>query len=131
MLGSSSEADDGVREAWLRLNRSDTSGVENLAGDTLLAVLDPEAVLRADQAAVRLGVSAEVLGSAAVAGTFARRAQAARLALVDGLAGLVWASGGRPRVVIGFTVTDGKIVGIDLIADPDRLSNLDLVILED
>jgi RNA polymerase sigma-70 factor (ECF subfamily) len=50
---------------------------------------------------------------------------------VDGAAGLVWSQGGRPRVVFGFTIGDGQIVGIDLIADPDVLDRLDVVRLED
>jgi hypothetical protein len=57
------------------------------------------------------------------------RARAARPALVDGAAGAVWAPHGRPRVVFGFTVRDGKIVQIDILADPERLRRLDLVVL--
>jgi len=89
--------------------------------DALLAVLDPDVVLRADGAAVNMGASAEVRGAAAVADTFSKRAQAARPALVNGAAGLVWAPGGQPRVAFGFTIARGKIVGIDLIADPEHL----------
>ena len=99
--------------------------------DALLAVLDPDVVLRADHAAVQVGASKEVRGAAAVAATFSRRARAARPALVNGAVGLVWAPGGRPRVVFGFTIRRGKIVEIDLIADPDRLRQLDLAILGD
>ena len=99
--------------------------------NALLAVLDPDVVLRADHAAVQVGASKEVRGAAAVAATFSRRARAARPALVNGAVGLVWAPGGRPRVVFGFTITRGKIVEIDLIADPDRLRQLDLAILGD
>ncbi len=54
----------------------------------------------------------------------------ARPALVNGAAGAVWAPGGRPRVVFGFKVTGGKIVEIDLIADPPRLRQLDLDVLD-
>jgi hypothetical protein len=61
-----------------------------------------------------------------VAETFSRRAQAAQPAIVNGAAGLVWAPGGRPRVVFGFTITRGRIVEIDMLADPERLSQLDL-----
>jgi hypothetical protein len=43
----------------------------------------------------------------------------------------VWAPDGRPRVVFGFTITRGKIIGIDLVADPERLRQLDLAILND
>jgi RNA polymerase sigma factor (sigma-70 family) len=99
--------------------------------DALLAVLDPDVVLRADLAAVRMGVSGEVRGAAAVAGTFAGRARAARPALVDGVPAAVWAPGGRPRVVLGFTITGGRIVGIDILADPERLRQLDLAVLDD
>jgi RNA polymerase sigma-70 factor (ECF subfamily) len=98
--------------------------------EALLAALDPDVVLRADSAAVRLGAASEVRGAAAVAGTFAGRAKEARLALINGAAGLVWAAGGRPRVVFGFTITDGRIVAIDVVADPERLSRLDLAILD-
>jgi len=97
--------------------------------DALLAVLDPDVVLRADPAAARMGASAEVRGARAVADTFKGRAQAARLALVNGAAGLVLSAGGRPRVVFQFTATRGKIVAIDLVADPARLSQLDLAVL--
>ena len=51
--------------------------------------------------------------------------------LVNGAVGLVWAPGGRPRVVFGLTMTRAKIVAIDLIADPERLGQLDLAVLND
>ncbi|MFN2534873.1 MAG: RNA polymerase subunit sigma-70, partial [Pseudonocardiaceae bacterium] len=73
----------------------------------------------------------EVRGAAAVAGTFWGRAQAADLALVNGSAGAVWAPGGRPRVVLSFAVTGGKIVAIHLLADSERLAQLSLDILKD
>jgi len=98
--------------------------------DALLAMLDPDVVLRSDRAAVLAGASREVRGALAVAETFSGRARAAQPALVNGAAGLVWAPGGQPRVVFGFTIVHGKIVGIDLIADPDRLGRLDLELLE-
>jgi len=94
----------------------------------LLAVLDPEVVLRADSAAARMGASTEVRGAEAVAATFAGRARVAQPALVNGAAGAVWAPGGRPRVVFGFTITDGKIVAIDLVADPEGLEQLEVEI---
>jgi len=98
--------------------------------EALLAVLDPDVVLRADGAAVRAGASSEVRGAAAVAGTFSGRARAAQPAIVNGAVGLVWAPHGEPRVAFGFTIVGGKIVAIDLVADPGRLGELDLVILE-
>jgi len=98
--------------------------------DALLALLDPDVVLRADRAAVRTGASREVRGAAAVAGTFSGRARAAQQAIVNGAVGLVWAPNGRPRVAFGFTIVGGKIVEIDLVADPERLGQLDLAILK-
>jgi RNA polymerase sigma-70 factor (ECF subfamily) len=93
--------------------------------DALLAVLDPDVVLRADRAAVDAGAS-EVRGAPAVADTFLGRARFAKPALVNGAVGAVWAPHGRPRVVFGFKITLGKIVEIDILADPARLSQLDL-----
>jgi len=95
----------------------------------LIALLDPDVVLRADPAAMQIGASTEVRGAAAVAETFAGRARAAQPARIDGEPGLVWSQGGRPRVVFAFTITDGKIVAIDLLADPDRLARMDLRIV--
>ncbi len=99
--------------------------------DSLLTLLDPDVVLRADHAAEQLGASREVRGAPAVAGTFSGRARVAQLALVNGAAGAVLASGGRPRVVFGFTLTRGKIVEIHLVAELARLAELDLVVLDD
>ena len=97
----------------------------------LLALLDPDVVLRADGAAAQMGAAREVRGAAAVAGTFAGRARAAQPALVNGAPGAVWAMGGRPRMVFDFTITDGKIVQIDMLASAERLAALDLTILDD
>jgi hypothetical protein len=65
----------------------------------------------------------------AVVSTFSGRAHAARLALIDGAAGLVWAPDGQVRVAFAFEVVDGKIVAIDLIADAERLRTLDVALL--
>jgi RNA polymerase sigma-70 factor (ECF subfamily) len=99
--------------------------------DALLALLDPDVVLRADRAAVNAGASREVRGATAVAGTFSGRARFAQPTLIDGAVGAVWAPGGRPRIVFGFTITRGKIVEIHLVADAERLRQLDLVVLND
>jgi RNA polymerase sigma factor (sigma-70 family) len=93
----------------------------------LLAVLDPDVVVRSDAGPRRPG--AVVRGAAAVAEQavgFARFAQAARPALVNGAAGLVAAAGGRPISVLAFTVAGGRIVEIDILTDPERLRRLDL-----
>jgi len=95
--------------------------------EALLAVLDPDIVLRADAATARTGDSGEVRGALAVAGTFSGRAAAARLALIDGVPGMMWAQGGQIRVVFDFTIVGGKIVAIEMIADPERLAQLDVV----
>ncbi len=97
--------------------------------DALVGVLDPDVVLRAEQA----GSSTEVRGARAVASSalgFAWLASHARLALVNGAAGLVAAPRGRPASVLGFTVAGGKIAEIDILADPRRLRRLDLAVLD-
>ena len=88
----------------------------------LLELLDPEAVVLADAAAVIAGAEAEVRGAAAVAATFVGRAKAARLALLDGEPGLIWTHRGEVRMAFAFTVVDGQVAGIELIADPGRLA---------
>ena len=97
--------------------------------EALVALLDPDVVLRADPAAAQAGAAGELRGAQAVAGTFSGRARFARPALVDGAAGAVWAPGGQPRVVFGFTIAGGRIVEIEVLADPERLRQLDLEIL--
>jgi RNA polymerase sigma factor (sigma-70 family) len=100
--------------------------------DALLAVLDPDVTLRADSGAVPAGASREVRGAAAVAKRAAKgRARAARPALVNGEMGVVVAPRGRLLMVLGFTISGGKIVEIDAIADPERLRQLDLAVLDD
>ena len=102
------------------------------AGDfqALLSMLDPDVVLRSDPFAAKLGATAQALGADAVARTVSGRAHAARLALLDGLAGAIWSQNGKPRVAFVFTVVDGKITAIELRADPARLAGLDVVVLE-
>jgi RNA polymerase sigma-70 factor (ECF subfamily) len=95
----------------------------------LLALLDPEVVMRSDAAAVRMGAQAEVRGAKAVAEQFAGRAKVARPALVDGAVGLVWAPGGQTRVYFAIAVVRGKIAGIELVADPERLGRLHVSLL--
>jgi RNA polymerase sigma factor (sigma-70 family) len=101
--------------------------------EALVAVLDPDVVLRADYGAGR--GSTQVRGARQVAAgamRFARLAALARPVLVNGAAGIVVAREGRPpRGVAGFTVSHGKIVEIDLLVDPERLRALDLTGLDD
>jgi RNA polymerase sigma factor (sigma-70 family) len=98
--------------------------------NALLAVLDPDVVVRADSAAIKLGAAAEIRGAAAVAERFVTRARAAQPAIVGGAPGVVWAPGGTPRVAFNFTVADGRIAGIDLIGDPEHIRQLDVVIID-
>jgi RNA polymerase sigma-70 factor, ECF subfamily len=98
--------------------------------DGLLAVLDPNVVLRPDADAVRLGSFAETRGAAAVAELMRGGAQAARLALVGGMPGIAWTPGGRIRGAIAFDIIDGRIVEIDVIANADHLEQLDVVLLD-
>ena len=104
----------------------------------LLAVLDPEVVLRADSAAVQAAVSSgaaplasEIRGASAVGKTFTGRARAAQPWLVSGAVGLVLAPGGVPRVAFRFATARGRITQIDVIADPEHIRQLDLSVLTD
>ena len=116
-----------VVEAFFRASR---------AGDfqALLAVLDPDVALRCDETALRMGVRSgwlrsEISGARAVAEQFNGQAQAAELALIDGMAGAVWANAnGAPIVAFEFTVRNGKVAEIALTADPGRLSRLEVEI---
>jgi RNA polymerase sigma factor (sigma-70 family) len=100
--------------------------------DALVAVLDPDVVLRADSGAVPVGLPREEHGAPAVAKRALKgRARAARPALVNGAVGVVVAPRGQLLLVLGFTITGGKIVEIDVIADPARLRQLDLAVLDD
>jgi RNA polymerase sigma factor (sigma-70 family) len=94
--------------------------------EALLAILDPDIVLRSDAVTIPGGTS-EVRGAAAVAGTFSGRALAARPALIDGLPGVMWAQGGKVRVVFDFTIVRDTIMSIEMIADPEHLAQLDVV----
>jgi RNA polymerase sigma factor (sigma-70 family) len=100
----------------------------------LLGLLDPDVMVRADAGAVPLGAPRVVRGAAAVAEqalSFARRrGQFAQAALVNGAAGMIVAPHGRLVAVMGFTVRRGKIVEIEVVADPERLRRLDLVVLD-
>ncbi len=98
--------------------------------EALLAVLDPDVVVRADDAAVRLGTLREMRGADAVAKTFMGRARNARSALVDGAVGAVVAPRGRLLLVLGITIANGRIVEINTVADPDQLGQVELSVLD-
>ena len=100
--------------------------------DALVAVLDPDVVLRADGGLT--GLSQHVQGAETVAGQallWSRVDLTMRRALVNGAAGVVTIRDGRPFSVGAFTVKNGKIVEIDFLADPERVARLDLNVLDD
>ena len=98
--------------------------------EALLTLLDPDAVLRADEVAVHAGATGVVRGAAAVAATLSGRARAAQPALVDGTPGLVWAPGGRPKAVFDFTIAGSRVMAIDLMMDPARIAQLSVEIAD-
>ena len=95
----------------------------------LLAVLDPDVVFRADQAAQRLGSLPEIRGAAAVAETFKGRAQAARPALVDGALGVAVVLGGEMRIVLRLTISGERISAVDAVADAEAIGTFDVEVL--
>jgi RNA polymerase sigma factor (sigma-70 family) len=95
----------------------------------LLAVLDPDVVLRTDRTAQRLGDVAELRGAETVAANFKGKAQAARPALVDGALGVVVAPQGHLLLVLNLTFAGDRIAAIEVVADRDRLGALDLFTL--
>ena len=98
--------------------------------EALVAVLDPDVVLRQDLGG---GRTKEMRGAEAVAGQaklYSRLDLVVYPALVNGAVGLVATRDGRPFSVGGITVRDGKIIAMDWLADPERLAQLDLTILD-
>ncbi len=98
--------------------------------DALLTMLDPDIVLRADNAAAQMGADAEAIGPRAVAGIFSGRAKALRPALIDGAPGAVWTHRGETRVVFAFTFAGGTITAIEQIADPERIARFEVTPLK-
>jgi len=101
--------------------------------EALLEVLDPEVVLRADTGAVSLGAAKVVRGAANVARqalAFSRLGVEGRRALVNGAVGTVSLRDGRPFAIAGFTIRNRRIVEMNVVADPERLSRLDPTILD-
>jgi RNA polymerase sigma factor (sigma-70 family) len=101
--------------------------------DALLAVLDPDVVLRADVGPVATGGSREVRGAETVASQallFSRLGLVTKPALINGTAGVVTTRDGEPFSIGALTIKDGRIVAIDILADPARLRLLDLTVLD-
>jgi RNA polymerase sigma factor (sigma-70 family) len=101
--------------------------------DALVAVLDPDVVLRSDGGAARPEATIQLRGAAAIASralTFAHLSPFVRPVLVNGAAGVVVAPHGRPFSIMAFTVRGGKVVAIDTLVDSTRLDQLDLPSLD-
>ena len=120
-----------------QLEPTDVSYVveDTVVGRMLLALNDSGALVASsfvpDAAAVNMGSLRETRGAAEVASALSGGAQGARLAIVDGFAGFVWAPGGQTRGVVEFTITDGRIVAIRVTGDAERIDALDIVVLDD
>ncbi|NTX63685.1 sigma-70 family RNA polymerase sigma factor [Myxococcus sp. CA051A] len=99
--------------------------------DALLAVLDPEIVARTDARVLPAGAPREARGAREVARQAqinAARGGFAQLGLINGKVGLIVAPGGRLRSVLVFTISDGKVLALESIFDPERLGRLELAV---
>ncbi|HEV7706196.1 MAG TPA: sigma-70 family RNA polymerase sigma factor [Gemmatimonadaceae bacterium] len=128
--GTRPDADRGrqrlVMEAYLAASRQGDF-------DALLALLDPDVVLRVDRAGLRPGEPREVRGAAAVVGRALanrNRAFAAQLALIDGDVGILVGARGRLALAFRPTISGGHIVEIDIVADAGRLRGLEIRVLD-
>jgi RNA polymerase sigma-70 factor (ECF subfamily) len=107
--------------------------------ETLVSLLDPEAMLRADRAAVKSAaanrdrgaplLAPEVCGASAVAAVLCGRAAATEMALIEGAPGAVWAPGGRPRAVFAFRVVGDVITEIEIVTHPEVVRSLRIEML--
>jgi RNA polymerase sigma-70 factor (ECF subfamily) len=101
--------------------------------EALVAVLDPDVVLRSDGGGARARHTVVITGARNVAEqalTFGRLSPFTRPALINGAAGVVVVAHGRPLSVMAFTVAGGKVLAIDVLSDPERLQQLDLAGLD-
>ncbi|MEU1521634.1 sigma-70 family RNA polymerase sigma factor [Nocardia rhamnosiphila] len=112
-----SDASDAARSPNPELVAAFLAAARNGNFEALLELLDPDVVV------------GEIRGGHAVAAFFTGRAEAARVALVDGVPSAVWSHRGLPKALFTFTVSDGKITHIAIDTDPDRLRHLDIVFL--
>ena len=98
--------------------------------EQLLALLDPDVVFRADQVAAKMGGITELRGAESVAAVFKGRAQAAKPARVDDAVGVAVVLGGTLRIVLQLAFTDGRIAGIEAVADPERIAKFNVDVLD-
>lgn len=126
MLGSASEAEDAVQESWIRLGRTDVGGVENLRAwlTTVVARMSLDMLrTRASRREDSLDVH--------VSDPIITRTESNEVVLVNGHVGVVSRRpDGQPFSVLGFTIASGKLVEIDILADPERLNRLNLSAIE-
>ncbi|MBN9245535.1 MAG: sigma-70 family RNA polymerase sigma factor [Mesorhizobium sp.] len=98
--------------------------------EALLAILDPDVMFRADEAATRLGSQAELRGPKSVANAFNGRARGAKPAMLDGALGVVVEAGGRTLLVLHVTLKGDRIVGIEAVANRESLDGLEVMVLD-
>jgi RNA polymerase sigma factor (sigma-70 family) len=125
------QARNAPPEADMQVQRSLVDAFVAAAQDgdfrRLVAILDPEVLLRADVASIEVRGAEQV---ARQAQTFSRLGLLRRPVLVNGAAGLFCMLEGKPFAIMAFTVSGGKITEIDIVRDPERLSQLDLTVLD-
>lgn len=107
--------------------------------EALIKILHPDVILRADETAVKIAQAnksrgapqfeSEITGAKTVAEIFKGKAAAAQLALIDGVLGATWASGGKPVVAFSFSVQGNKISAIEIVMDQAKLSEIDIEII--
>ncbi len=121
-------SDEPVADAALQheIVRAFLSAAKGGDLQALLDLLSPEVELVSDAAAIAIGAPERKDGPYDVAARFAGGAKAARVALLDGRAGLVWAQGGTPKVAFDFTIIAGLITRIDMIGDVEVLDEIDV-----
>ena len=111
-------AETDVVEAFMRASRENDF-------DALLELLDPDAVVRADEAAAAIGANPVFAsGGRTIAEVFAGRARGALPAVLDGHPAAVWQHRGEVKMIFGFTVENGRVVEIEFLADPAVLARL-------
>lgn len=99
--------------------------------DALVSLLDPDVVIRADKTAMARGAASALQGAAAVArASLVHRARLARPALVNGEVGVVVAPRGQLIMVLRPTIEDGRIVEIEILADPESIRTLEVAALD-
>lgn len=129
--GATTTAGTTSRERQREVVGAFLAAARNGEFEALLELLDPDAMVRADEIAAKSGGSLlEATGATAVARTLAGRAYGAHLALIDGMPGVGWLPGGTLRGVMVFTFKDDRIAAIDLIGDPERVAAFDIELLE-